>query len=66
MNAKPEVKATAKVFFKAIFQIEDFYSELNKKHFKKTYSGKPTKKYLRIMKQINKVENMPCNESLNY
>ena len=36
------------------FKSENLYSELYKKHFKKTYAGKPTKKYLRIMEQIQK------------
>lgn len=42
------------------FKSDDLYSELFKKHFKKTYAGKPTKKYLRIMEQIQKAE------SINY
>lgn len=33
------------------------YDKLDKKHFKKTYAGKPTKKYLKIMQRIQKVEN---------
>ena len=32
----------------------NLYSELCKKNFKKTYAGKPTKRYLRIMEQIQK------------
>jgi len=46
----------------AYFKSDNLYSELNKKHFKKTYSGKPTKKYLRIMEQIKKVESIPYHE----
>jgi len=46
----------------AYFKSDNLYSELNKKHFKKTYSGKPTKKYLRIMEQIQKVESIPYHE----
>jgi hypothetical protein len=40
----------------AYFKSDNLYSELYKKHFKKTYAGKPTKKYLRILDQINKFE----------
>lgn len=46
----------------AFFEIENLYSELYKKNFKKTYAGKPTKRYLRIMEQIQKAENIPHHE----
>ena len=46
----------------AYFKSENLYSELYKKHFKKTYAGKPTKKYLRIMEQIQKAESIPYHE----
>jgi hypothetical protein len=42
----------------AYFKIENLYSELYRKHFKKSYAGKPTKKYLRIMEQINKAKSI--------
>ncbi|MET3537275.1 hypothetical protein [Chryseobacterium limigenitum] len=32
---------------------DKLYEELYKKHFKKFYNGKPTKKYLQLMKKIN-------------
>ncbi|WP_158857102.1 hypothetical protein [Lunatibacter salilacus] len=38
------------------YRTDNLYSELYKKHFKKTYAGKPTKRYLRIMGQIRKAE----------
>lgn len=44
------------------FKSENLYSELYKKHFKKTYAGKPTKRYLRIMEQIQKAESIPYHE----
>ena len=40
----------------AYFKIEKLYEQLYKKHFKKTYAGKPTKKYLHLMEQIQKAE----------
>lgn len=45
--------------FWAYFKSDNLYSELYKKNFKKTYAGKPTKKYLRIMEQIQKAESIP-------
>ena len=46
----------------AYFKSDNLYSELYKKNFKKTYAGKPTKRYLRIMKQIQKAESIPYHE----
>jgi len=46
----------------AYFKSNNLYSELYKKNFKKTYAGKPTKKYLRIMEQIQKAESIPYHE----
>ena len=48
--------------FGAYFKSDNLYSELYKKNFKKTYAGKPTKKYLRIMEQIQKAESIPYHE----
>ena len=47
-----ELDRTFGVYFKA----DNLYNQLYQKHFKKTYAGKPTKKYLRIMEQIDKSE----------
>jgi len=44
--------------FGAYFKSDNLYSELYKKHFKKSYAGKPTKKYLRIMEGIQKAESI--------
>ena len=46
----------------AYFEIDNLYSELYKKNFKKMYAGKPTKKYLRIMEQIQKAESILYHE----
>lgn len=51
-----------RLFFELLnfsFFSEDLYIELHKKNFKKMYAGKPTKKYLRIMNQIQKAEKTP-------
>lgn len=44
------------------FKSENLYIELNKKHFKKTYAGKPTKKYLKLTQQIQRAESIPYHE----
>ena len=44
------------------FRSNNLYSELHKKHFKKYYAGRPTKKYLRIMRQIEKAESIPLEK----
>jgi len=46
----------------AYFKSDNLYSELYKKNFKMTYAGKPTKRYLRIMEQIQKAESIPYHE----
>lgn len=48
--------------FGAYFKIDNLYSQLYQKHFKKTYAGKPTKRYLRIMEQIQKAESISYHE----
>lgn len=47
---------------RAYFKSDNLYSELYKKNFKKTYAGKATKRYLRIMEQIQRAENIPYQE----
>lgn len=44
--------------FNFVFLSDELYSELEKKNFKKTYAGKPTKRYLRIMAEIRKAESV--------
>lgn len=44
------------------FKSDNLYSELHKKNFKRYYAGKPTKKYLRIMEQIQKAENISFHD----
>jgi hypothetical protein len=44
------------------FKCDNLYNELYKKNFRKSYAGKPTKKYLRIMEQIQKAESIPHHE----
>jgi len=44
------------------FKLDRLYEELYSKHFKTHYKGNPTKKYLRIMEQIQKAESIPYSE----
>jgi hypothetical protein len=48
--------------FGAYFKRDKLYTELYKKNFKRTYAGKPTKRYLRIMKQIQESEGISYHE----
>ncbi|RUA07181.1 MAG: hypothetical protein DSY82_08590, partial [Flavobacteriia bacterium] len=49
--------------FGTYFKIDDLYDELYKKYSKNTYAGKPTRRYLRIIKQIQKAENIAYHEN---
>jgi len=40
---------------------DELNEQLEKKHFKKYYAGKPTKRYLRIIKKIEKADAIPYN-----
>jgi len=44
------IKLDGKTNLLNIYFIEELYS----KHFKTHYNGKPTKRYLKLLKQINK------------
>jgi hypothetical protein len=46
----------------AYFKAERLYEEMQSKHFTKYYNGKPTKKYLRIMEQIQKAESISIQD----
>ena len=41
------------------FKSDKLYEQLYKKHLKKSYAGKPTKKYLKITEQIQRAESIP-------
>ncbi len=46
----------------AFFDAENLTAQLYKKHFKQTYAGKPTKRYLSIKAKIDKAESIPYHE----
>ena len=41
-----------------LFKADEVYSKLNAKHFKTTYAGQPTKQYLRLIHQLEKIERL--------
>lgn len=45
-----------KVLYDADFGLDELYSELYKKNSKRVYAGKPTKRALKIIKQIHAIE----------
>jgi hypothetical protein len=44
------------------FRTDQLFEQLYKKHFKKQYAGKPTKKYLKLTQQIQRTESIPHHE----
>ncbi len=40
------------LMFSTIFKSEQIYEQIYSKNFKKTYSGKPTKRYLKLLQQL--------------
>ncbi len=44
------------------FDSEKYYKQLYKKHFKKFYNGKPTKRYLKLLREINKAEKISVKD----
>ena len=47
------------------FDVDRYYEQLYSKHFKTHYNGKPTKRYLKLMRQINKAERYTVSEIEN-
>ncbi|MEQ3674471.1 MAG: hypothetical protein ABNH19_04760 [Dokdonia sp.] len=52
------------ILFGSYFDSDKYYEQLYSKHFKKFYNGKPTKKYLRLMKLIQKAERIEIDTLL--
>jgi len=42
--------------YKGYFSLDRYYEELYSKNFKKSYKGKPTKRYLKLLEKIEKAE----------
>lgn len=49
-------------FFGKAFGSEKAYDQIYKKHFKKYYNGKPTKRFLKLMKVIQASESIPLDQ----
>ena len=47
--------------FKLYFQKCEIYNEMNKKYFKKQYAGKPTRKIIKLKRQLQKADNISHN-----
>jgi len=48
--------------FGAYYRLDHLFKQLHQKHFKKTYAGKPTKRYLRIIEQIERAESIDFDQ----
>ncbi len=44
------------------FETDHLFEQVLRKHFKKYYAGKPTKKYLKLTQQIQRVEDISYHE----
>lgn len=49
--------------YEKLFSSDKVYEELYSKHFKRTYRGKPTKRFLKLMQKIRERERIPYTES---
>lgn len=47
------------------FQTSKLYDEIYSKHFKKWYNGKPTKRYLKLLKKIKEAESISESQIMN-
>jgi hypothetical protein len=45
-----------------VFSSDKLHEQLYQKHFRRTYAGKATKKYIKIMQKINRVNSLSANE----
>ena len=44
--------------YESEFALDECYEELRSKHLKKTYNGKPTKRYMNLLKKIGRYESL--------
>jgi hypothetical protein len=56
-----DARATNKMI-ESVFRTDDLYGQLYGKYFKRSYAGKPTKKYIRLMKKIQRAESISAHE----
>lgn len=48
--------------FGKLFKAEDLHEKIYSKHFKSHYAGKPTKRYLQLLKRIKQSEQLTTND----
>jgi hypothetical protein len=46
-----------------LFGVDGLYTQLYSKYFKRSYAGKPTKRYLKLMQKIRQAETVPYTET---
>lgn len=46
----------------AYYRSDGIYEQLSKKYFKKNYAGKPTKKYLKLKRQLEQIDRYSLND----
>ena len=56
---------TMEKVYGSYFDLERLYQQLYSKHFKRHYKGRPTRRYLKLMRKINKGERFPISEMKN-
>lgn len=55
--SKPKEQTPFRLYEKA-FNSDRVYEELSRKHFRRTYAGKPTKRFSKLMQKIRESERM--------
>lgn len=55
-RSKNDISISKKL--KSCFALGDLYKELNSKYFKRTYNGKPTKRFLNIVSRIQEANKL--------
>jgi len=45
-----------------VWKLDSVYHELEKKHFKRSYAGRPTKRYLKLLQQIDRMDNISIED----
>ena len=48
------------------YEVDKIFKQINSKHFKTQYAGKPTKKYLKLWKQALQVKQINPNEFIQF
>ena len=60
-NARQQIKV-----YRRYFETDIIYDQIYSKHFKKQYAGKPTKRYLKLLKKLKRAGEVSERELLNF